>query len=113
VTSFAIALPLKNLKNGSHSYYVQSVGRDGEVGGKSRTVKFSVSGTTTAKRSRVSEVTMYVVQRGDSLWSIARRFLGSGANYKQLISQNPSSLRLLLKNSARISIGWIIRIPGF
>lgn len=113
VTSFAIALPLKNLKNGSHSYYVQSVGQDGEVGGKSRTVKFTVSGTTSAKRSRVSEITTYVVQRGDSLWSIARRFLGSGANYKQLISQNSSSFRSLLKNSARLSIGWIIRIPGF
>jgi LysM repeat protein len=113
VTSFAIALPLKNLKNGNHTYYVQSVGLNGEVGGKSRTVKFTVSGTTSAKRSRLSVATAYVVQRGDSLWSIARRFLGSGANYKQLVSQNSATFRSLLKNTTRINIGWILRIPGF
>ena len=113
VTSFAISVPLKNLKNGNHSYYVQSVGHEGEIGGKSRTVKFTVAGTTSAKRSRLSVATAYVVQRGDSLWSIARRFLGSGANYKQLVSQNSATFRSLLKNTTRINIGWILRIPGF
>ena len=32
--------------------------------------------------------TQYTVRRGDSLWSIAQRFLGNGANWRQLYQRN-------------------------
>lgn len=36
--------------------------------------------------------TIYTVVPGDSLWKIAAKFLGNGANYKKIIEANPGKL---------------------
>ncbi|MBI2463271.1 MAG: LysM peptidoglycan-binding domain-containing protein [Candidatus Spechtbacteria bacterium] len=52
----------------------------------------------------------YIVKVGDSLWSLAARFLGSGLEYKTLAKQNVSSHRSLKKNYDIIWIGWRLKI---
>lgn len=50
-------------------------------------------------------VNEYVVQSGDSLWSIAERFLGNGARYFEIMALNGLS-------STVIYPGQVLKIPG-
>jgi 5'-nucleotidase / UDP-sugar diphosphatase len=47
----------------------------------------------------------YKVQRGDTLWSIAKRTYGDGAQYKKIVSANPS-----VKND-RLIVGQTLQLP--
>ena len=47
----------------------------------------------------------YKVQRGDTLWSIAKRTYGDGAQYKKIVSANPS-----VKNE-RLIVGQTLQLP--
>jgi nucleoid-associated protein YgaU len=49
----------------------------------------------------------YVVQRGNSLWRIARRFLGSGLRYLAIYSANLGRIR----NPALIYPGQVFKLP--
>ena len=57
----------------------------------------------------VSDVTrVYVVQRGDTLWSIAQRKLGDGSLFKKILDMN----RTALGNNARaVREGMKLRLP--
>ncbi len=48
----------------------------------------------------------YTVVKGDCLWNIARKFYGSGANYKKLAAANPQ-----IKNPDLIYPGQVLTIP--
>ncbi len=43
---------------------------------------------TTDGRAVYAGETIYIVKKGDSLWSIAKRLLGSGVKYKELLARN-------------------------
>lgn len=49
----------------------------------------------------------YTVVKGDCLWNIAKRFYGSGAEYKKLAAANPS-----IKNPNLIYPGQVLIIPA-
>ena len=49
----------------------------------------------------------YVVQDGDSLWSIAARKLGNGTRYPELVKLN----KTLLKDEDDLSLGMKLRLP--
>ncbi len=48
----------------------------------------------------------YTVVRGDTLWGIAKRYLGNGARYPELVKANPE-----IKNPSLIRVGQVIKIP--
>jgi len=58
-----------------------------------------------------SYVGTYVVQAGDSLWSIAEQFLGNGAQYNVLMFANADAHPELLTNPSLVQPGWVITIP--
>lgn len=49
----------------------------------------------------------HVVQKGDSLWSIAKKYYGNGAKCNYIYNANKDKI----KNPAMISIGWKLKIP--
>ena len=49
--------------------------------------------------------TTYTIQKGDTLWSVARRFLGDGTRYKEIMNLN--SLE-----STTIYPGQVLKIPN-
>lgn len=49
---------------------------------------------------------IYTIVRGDNLWNIAKRFYGSGSEYKKIVSANPQ-----IKNPNLIYPGQKITIP--
>lgn len=55
----------------------------------------------------VSKVTTYTVRAGDTLWSIARKFLGNGARYKEIYEKN----RDKISNPNLIYIGQTLTLP--
>ena len=50
----------------------------------------------------------YTVKAGDTLWSIAKKFLGSGFRWGELFELNAD----LVKNPRRIYVGQVLRIPA-
>lgn len=48
----------------------------------------------------------HTVVRGDTLWGIAKRYLGDGAKYPELVKANPQ-----IKNPSLIIVGQVIKIP--
>ena len=50
-------------------------------------------------------MTKYTVKKGDTLWSIAKKFLGDGNKYKEIQKANN------LKDTV-IQVGAVLNIPG-
>jgi len=50
----------------------------------------------------------YTVKKGDSLWSISKQQLGSGARWREIYEAN----RDVIKNPNRIYVGQVLQIPG-
>lgn len=73
----------------------------------------NVAGVTDVDASGVSapapaqKVEYYVIQKGDTLWAIAARFLGSGARHPEIFEAN----REVIQHPDRIYPGQKIRIP--
>jgi nucleoid-associated protein YgaU len=44
--------------------------------------------TTVQKQVEAASVVNYVVKKGDTLWAIAKKYLGSGTKYPQIASEN-------------------------
>jgi len=54
-----------------------------------------------------SENSAYTVMKGDTLWAIAKKYYGNGAQYPKIVSANPG-----IKNPNLINVGQILTIPG-
>ena len=55
-----------------------------------------------------AEATYYVIEKGDTLWAIASKFLGSGAKYPEIFEAN----REVIEDPDKIFPGQKIRIPS-
>ncbi|MCJ7543685.1 MAG: LysM peptidoglycan-binding domain-containing protein [Phycisphaerae bacterium] len=47
----------------------------------------------------------YTVQKGDTLWSIAQRFLGDGQRWREIVDVNPGL------EPAKLKVGQVIVLP--
>jgi LysM repeat protein len=54
----------------------------------------------------------YAVVPGDSLWAIARRLLGDGSRYWDIVEANKTRFPSIAKNPDLIYPGWELVIPG-
>ena len=62
--------------------------------------------TTVKKQVEAENVVNYVVKKGDTLWAIAAKYLGSGTKYPQIASENN------IKNPNLIYPGQVLTIPA-
>jgi nucleoid-associated protein YgaU len=70
------------------------------VGGSSSTAATPGGSQPTAART-------YTVQKGDSLWKIAKQFYGNGSEWGRIHEANKD----VIKNPDLIQPGWTLRIP--
>lgn len=63
--------------------------------------------SSTEETARIDEK-MYTIEKGDTLWKIAQRFLGDGAKWKLIHAANADVIR----NPDLIHPGQVIRIPN-
>lgn len=76
--------------------------------------------TSKSEYRKSVEVEGYVVQRGDSLWSIAKKYLGSGSRYREIYTENQAVIEKAAQNHGRIDsdygqylyTGTVLNIPG-
>ncbi len=112
VTSFAIPFSTTGVANGKHTYYVRAVSANGSLSKASTTIRFTVAGSVSMKRFTLNTVAVYVVQKGDSLWGIARQYLGAGSQYTKIAAVNAKTYPILFRIFSRILTGWVLKIPG-
>lgn len=62
--------------------------------------------TATTREGEAPKLKTYTVASGDTLWSIAKRFIGNGAKYQDLVKLNPK-----IKNPSLIYVGQVIKLP--
>lgn len=67
----------------------------------------SVNGDGLTAPDPVAEVEYYTIQKGDTLWAIASKHLGSGAKYPEIFEAN----REVIEDPDKIFPGQKIRIP--
>lgn len=61
-----------------------------------------------AEMEITSEFQTYTVQKGDTLWSISRKFYGSGSNWRKIFKANQD----LISNPDKVKAGTELRIPS-
>jgi nucleoid-associated protein YgaU len=71
------------------------------VGGSSSTAK------PATPSPRASAERTYTVQKGDSLWKIAKQMYGKGSDWKRIHEANKD----VIENPDVIQPGWTLRIP--
>jgi nucleoid-associated protein YgaU len=84
----------------------------GQASDASKTIKIKIARSAGRTRVMLNTGASYVVRTGDSLWNIARTFLGQGRKYPKIVSTNSKSLPTLLTRPNRIIIGWVLKIPA-
>lgn len=57
--------------------------------------------------SSAPEYETYTVKKGDSLWNIAKRYLGTGSRYPEIYNLNRDKIR----DPNRIQIGQVLKMP--
>ncbi len=61
-----------------------------------------------AEMEITSEFQTYTVQKGDTLWSISRKFYGSGKNWRKIFKANQD----VITNPDKVKAGTELRIPA-
>ncbi|RCK80769.1 MAG: N-acetylmuramoyl-L-alanine amidase [Candidatus Ozemobacter sibiricus] len=66
------------------------------------------------KEKRETKTITHKVTRGDTLWGLAKKYLGDGSRYMEIVKANAKKYPGLLKNPDLIIDGWelVIPIPG-
>jgi nucleoid-associated protein YgaU len=109
--SFVVNIKVSQLTSGSHYISLRATNAQGQVSSFTRRIKFTVN-RQQEKFVMTSRTGKYIVQPGDSLWSIAKRFLGRGEAYPRLVQANLKQLPALASNPALIQPGVTIIIPA-
>jgi LysM repeat protein len=79
----------------------------GQVALPRTTASVATSVTSSAKSGGT-----YTVVSGDSLWAIARRLMGNGSRYWDIVEANKARYPSIAKNPNLIYPGWQLVIPG-
>lgn len=69
------------------------------------TIKQEVSASSASENPPVSENKSHTVQSGDTLWGIAKKYYGNGAQYTKIVSANG------IANPNIIKVGQVLNIP--
>ena len=67
------------------------------------------SNSRTEENAPSTKATTHKVVKGDSLWAIAKKYLGDGSKYPQIKEKNKSKYPSLSKNNI-IYVGWVLEL---
>lgn len=108
--TYSTTISLKKYKTGKHTIYAKAYTSEGKVSPSSKKIKFTIERSAGRTRVLLNSQTSYIVKTGDSLWKIARTFLGKGALYTKIIRSNITRYPSLLQNPGHILAGWVLKL---
>ena len=88
-------------------YYTLALKEYKKIKTKKATVTIAKETTRATKSTKSSSGKTYTVKKGDSLWSIAKKFYGNGAKYVMIRDANKDKI----KNPNLIHAGQVLKIP--
>ena len=69
----------------------------------------STNNKKTKRTNNKSKKKTYKVKKGDTLWTIAKRYYGSGSKYKKIYNANKKKIG---GNPNKIKVGMVLKIPS-
>ena len=100
--SFVLTLKEYRYKKKKSATYVSLV-KNGS------STKNSTKSSTKDYEPKAKSYEMYTIQKGDTLWGIAKKYYGdaNGSKYTKIYNANKD----IIKNPNKLTIGWKIKIP--
>ena len=119
-------IKIKNLGNASGKYYIDQIKHSIGSGYKMQLNLHKVYGGDTKNNNKSGSTgnndatTDYTVKRGDTLWAIAKTYLGSGSRYTEIYALNKDVIESTAKSHGKTSSdnghwiwpGTVLKIPG-
>lgn len=109
--TFAIGVDLKSVKAGKHTITAQTKDSAGRISATKQKLTFRIGTVDDSITVQVGTSSTYTVKDGDSLWDLAERYLGDGAQYGRLVTANADQFPSLSTNPSIIQPGWALVIP--
>lgn len=112
--SFRVAVSMKGLALGRHELYLKSTDRVGRTSVVRQKITFTVATKSDGREAVMLEgaPSRYVVQKGDSLWSISKTQLGDGTLYMKILNLNIRQYPSLATTPNTLQPGWVLSIPA-
>ncbi len=102
-----------NIAAGQHTLSFIAINANGKASYETGQTTFTKSSSVVdAPDISYSNASEYVVQSGDSLWSIAAKFLGDGQAWPQIQQANEAQYPSLTTQPHLIYPGWVLHIPS-
>jgi len=112
IKPFAARISLDRFVNGRHSYYAQTTDDVGRTSLVRKKYSFVLTASGTARGFVSRTETVYVATFGDTMWSIAERFLGDGRRFQEVINANLERYPILKQLPWLVLPGWSLLIPA-
>lgn len=103
--------PNSSLAIGQHTIHFIAINRNGQTSLPTGHTAFSKTIGETGESLVFRTEVQYVVEAGDSLWSIAELFLGDGSRWDEIRQANLETFPSLATNPKLIYKGWALTIP--
>lgn len=88
-----------------------ATGSGSSSGGLQMPPGYGASGDNSAGQTQeTGTLATYKVKKGDNLWNIAKKYYGSGAQWRKLLAANPKCLSMP-GNTRTLRIGFVLNIP--
>ena len=91
---------------------VKGTAKDSETAAKVALIAGNIEGVSkvdTSELENIKQETLYVIQKGDTLWKIAQQYYKDGSRYVEIVEANKE----VIKDADKIYPGQTIVIPNF
>lgn len=110
LTKFVIPFSFKLFRPGTYKLTLTAVDAQGKQSTPTKPTNVTI-GSNLERPPLLNRNSFYVVQRGDSMWGLAKQFLKKGSEFTRLVTANVRRFPTLRRVPSIILPGWWFNIP--